>query len=114
MTDCFFVSVRSSELPEALKLLQDAIMKDVQTYRMRLVEINKEWYSHTIDKFITFDIQSYTVIPEMMSVRRSGIATLPDSQPQFVPVYTTVALVIVSVTKEFIPGAYKTNVRGIE
>lgn len=96
MTDCFFVAAGNEKLPQALLVLQQVIMEDIKAYKDRLHE-NDKGYRDAYDVLVKFQIQDYTIMPEMVPVQGGLLAA--GTQPQYMTVYTVVALVIVDDTR---------------
>jgi len=93
MTDCFFVAAGNEKLPDALHNLQHMIVASMKTYRDNLHEKDRG-YRDAYDALVKFEIQSYTIMPEMVPVQSGLLAA--GTQPQFMTVYTVVALLIVN------------------
>lgn len=96
MTDCFFVSVREQQLPTALQKLEDAIRISIANYKDKVYSVNRNWVPEAVDILVQFEIQSYTILPEMLPVQGGLLAA--GTQQQFTTLYTLIALVIVNDT----------------
>jgi hypothetical protein len=96
MTDCFFVAAGNEKLPDALFNLQHTIVANIATYKDNLHAKDKG-HRDAYDVLVKFEIQSYTIMPEMVPVQSGLLAA--GTQPQFMTVYTVVALIVVTDTR---------------